>query len=65
MQERDTDRVSAVENLAAELAQGCFRLNTSKTKILTTENLKEPTSLPIGITVREMLHEGKNKCLGQ
>ena len=62
----DTDLASMVESLVEELAALGLHLNTSKTKILTTQNLKEPMFLDIGSDMIEVLHEGQNhKYLGK
>ena len=62
----DTDLASMVECLVAELAAVGLNLNTSKTKILTTESLKAPMFLAIGGDKIELLHgEQNHKYLGK
>ena len=62
----DIDLASMVESLVDELAAVGLHLNTSKTKILTTQNLKELMFLDIGGDMIEVLHEGQNhKYLGK
>ena len=62
----DTDLAIMVECLAEELAAVGLNLNTSRTKILTTENLNEPMVLDIGGDMVEVLHGGQNeKYLGK
>ena len=56
----DTDLASMVECLVEELAAVGLTLNTSKTKILTTESLKEPMFLAIGGDRIEVLHGEQN-----
>ena len=41
----DTDLASVIESLVEELAAVGLHLNTSKTKILTTQDLKDQCSL--------------------
>ena len=54
-----TDLSSMVESSVEELAAVGLHLNTSKTKILTTQNSKEPMFLDIGRDMIEVLHEGQ------
>ena len=55
-----------VERLAEELAAVGFNFNTSKTKILTTGNLKKLMFFAIGGDGIEALHGGQNhKYLGK
>ena len=55
-----------VASLVEVLAAPDLHLNTSKTKILTTQHLKEPMYLDIAGDVIEVLHEGHNhKYLGK
>ena len=62
----DTDLASMMECLVEELAAVGLNLNTSKTKILTTESLKEPMFLVIGGDRIEVLHgEQNHKYLGK
>ena len=56
----DIDLASMVESLVEESAAVGLHLNTSKTKVLTTQNLKEPVFLAIGGDMIEVLHEGQN-----
>ena len=61
-----SDLATMVECLVEELAAVGLNLNTSKTKILTTENLNEPMFLDIGGDMIEVLHGGQNhKYLGK
>ena len=57
----DTDFASVVERLAEELAAVGVNFNSSKTKILTTENLKKLMFLAIGGDGIEALHGGQNQ----
>ena len=62
----DTDLASIVESLVEELAAAGLHLKTSKTKILMTQDLKEPMFLDIGGDMIEVLHEEQNqKYLGK
>ena len=56
----DTDLASRMECLVEEFAAAGLNLNTSKTKILTTESLKEPMFLAIGGDRIEVLHREQN-----
>ena len=58
---RDTDLAIMVECLVEELAAVGLNWNTSRTKILTTENLNEPMVLDIGGDMVEVLHGGQNE----
>ena len=54
----DTDLASVVASVVEELAAAGLHSNTSKAKILTTQNLKELMFLAIGGDTIEVLHEG-------
>ena len=56
----DTDLASVVASVVGELAAAGLHSNTSKAKILTTQNLKELMFLAIGGDTIEVLHEGQN-----
>ena len=56
----DSDLPSMAECLVEELAAVGLNLNTSKTKILTTESLKAPMFLAIGGDRIEVLHGEQN-----
>ena len=56
----DSDLATLVERLIEELAVVGSNLNTSRTKILTTENLNEPMFLHIGGYTIEVLHGRQN-----
>ena len=61
-----TDFAGMVESLVEELADVGLHLNTSKTKMLTTQNLKEQTFFDICGHMIEVLHEAHiHKYLGK
>ena len=51
----DTDLASVLERLAEELAAVGFNFNTSKTKILTTENLKKMFLLMVVMALKRCM----------
>ena len=56
----EIDFATMVECLGEELAAVGLNLNTSKTKILTTENLNAPIFLDIGDDMIEVMHGRQN-----